>query len=152
MANKQRPPVSGPAPERPTDDPSDLESEGTDEASIDEGGPDDDDDDDDADAEGSGSRSNRVLRFARRMMDRRELAEDTKDLLYTVVTTSDKAKTEAVKMVAREVRSYLSELKLKEDLMHLATSYSLEISLSLKPLLPKEDAEAAGAESESPTD
>ena len=90
----------------------------------------------------SGGRSARVLRFARRLMDRRELAEDTRDLLYAVVSTSDKAKTEAVKMVAREVRSYLRELKLKEDLMDLARSHSLEISIHLKPL-PGADGEAA---------
>jgi hypothetical protein len=83
--------------------------------------------------EGEG-RSNRVMRFARRLMDRKELAEDTKDLLWTVVATSDKAKNEAVRVAAREVRNYLSELKLKEDLLELATSHSLEISIHLKPL------------------
>lgn len=77
---------------------------------------------------------NRLLRFARRLMDRREIAEDTRDLLLSLASTSDKAKTEAVKMVAREVRNYLEELKLKEDLRALMTGYSLEISLRLKPL------------------
>jgi SpoVK/Ycf46/Vps4 family AAA+-type ATPase len=77
---------------------------------------------------------NRVVRLARRLMDRKELAEDTKDVLYAVLSTSDKAKTEAVRLAAREVRNYLSELKLKEDLLELATSHSLEISISLKPL------------------
>ena len=43
---------------------------------------------------------NRVVRLARRLMDRRELAEDTKDLLYAVLSTSDKAKTEAVRLAA----------------------------------------------------
>lgn len=84
--------------------------------------------------ETASGRSSRVLRFARRLMDRKELADDTRDLLYTVLNTSDKAKTEAVRLVAREVRSYLKELKLKEDLIKLATSHSLEISLRLKPL------------------
>jgi hypothetical protein len=79
-------------------------------------------------------RSNRVMRFARRLMDRKELAEDTKELLWTVVATSDKAKNEAVRIAAQEVRNYLSELKLKEELLELATSHSLEISISLKPL------------------
>lgn len=84
------------------------------------------------------STADRVLRFARRLLDRRELAEDTKELITAVLTTSDKAKTEAVRMVAREVRNYLSELKLKDDLMDLVRSHSLEISLSmhLKPLAP----------------
>lgn len=78
--------------------------------------------------------SSRVLRFARRLMNRGELAEDTKELLTAVLNTSDKAKTEAVRIVAREVRGYLKELKLKESLMDLATSHSLEISIHLKPL------------------
>lgn len=51
-----------------------------------------------------------------------------------MLSTSDKVKTEAVRMVAREVRNYLSELRLKEDLLELARSHSLEISISLKPL------------------
>jgi hypothetical protein len=84
---------------------------------------------------GPEGRSSRVLKFARRLMDRRELAEDTKELLHTVLNTSDKAKTEAVRLMAREFRSYLKELRLKEDLIRLATSHSLEISISLKPLV-----------------
>lgn len=83
------------------------------------------------------SNRSRVLKFARRLMDRKELAEDTKVLLSAVLSTSDKAKTEAVKLMAREFRSYLKELKLKEDLLDLARSHSLEISIHLKPL-PKE--------------
>ncbi|HHO50674.1 MAG TPA: hypothetical protein ENK18_07305 [Deltaproteobacteria bacterium] len=90
----------------------------------------------------SGGTSARVRRFARRFMDRRELAEDTKELLAAVLNSSDKAKTEAVRMVAREVRTYLSELKLKEDLLDLIRSHSLEISISLKPLAPDEPAPA----------
>ncbi len=88
-------------------------------------------------------RSNRVMRFARRLMDRKELAEDTKDLLWTVMATSDKAKNEAVRIAAKEVRNYLSELKLKEDLLDLATSHSLEISISLKPLAHAVERQAA---------
>jgi hypothetical protein len=80
------------------------------------------------------TRSSRVMRFAKRLMDRRELAEDTKDLLSAVLNTSDKAKTEAVRLVAREVRGYLKELKLKETLVDLVTSHSLEVSIRLKPL------------------
>ncbi len=84
------------------------------------------------------SAADRLMRFARRLLDRRELAEDTKELITAVLTTSDKAKTEAVRMVAREVRNYLTELRLKDDLMELARSHSLEISLSmhLRPLPP----------------
>jgi len=100
-------------------------------------------------------RSNRVMRFARRLMDRKELAEDTKDLLWTVVATSDKAKNEAVRVAAREVRNYLSELKLKDDLLDLATSHSLEISLHLKPLahaVKAAEAAAAVDPAEAPAD
>lgn len=93
---------------------------------------------------------NRVVRLARRLMDRRELAEDTKDLLYAVLSTSDKAKTEAVRLTAREVRNYLSELKLKEDLLDLMTSHSLEISVSLKPLAERMAAPSAPAEPAAP--
>ena len=93
-----------------------------------------------------GRASNRVLRFARRMMDGPALAEDTKELLAAVLTTSDKAKTEAVRMIAREVRNYLSELRLKEDLMELARSHSLEISISLKPLADAPPPESASEE------
>jgi len=93
---------------------------------------------------------NRVVRLARRLMDRRELAEDTKDLLYAVLSTSDKAKTEAVRLTAREVRNYLSELKLKEDLLDLMTSHSLEISVSLKPLAERMAAPATPAEQPAP--
>jgi hypothetical protein len=39
-------------------------------------------------------------------------------------------------MMAREVRNYLEELKLKEDLLRMMTKHSLEVnvSFSLKPL------------------
>lgn len=86
----------------------------------------------------------RVLRFARKLMDRKELAEDTRELLNAVLDTSDKAKTEAVRLVAREVRNYLKELKLKEDLLRLATEHSLEISIHLKPLPKPPDDEEKG--------
>jgi hypothetical protein len=41
-----------------------------------------------------------------------------------------------VKMLAREVRSYLEALELHKDLHHLFTNYSLEVktSINLKPL------------------
>ncbi len=91
-----------------------------------------------AGAEDESGGSSRVFRFARRLMNRGELAEDTKDLLAAVLNTSDKAKTEAVRLVAREVRGYLKELKLKETLVDLVTSHSLEISVHLKPLPPKD--------------
>ena len=76
----------------------------------------------------------RMFKFAKRLMDPKDLAEDTMGVLSAVWSTSDKAKTEAVRLMAREFRSYLKELRLKEDLLKLATSHSLEISIHLKPL------------------
>ena len=78
----------------------------------------------------------RFYRFAKKLMDRKELAEDTKDLMVAVLSTSDRAKTEMVRMTAREVRNYLDELRLKEELVKLVRSHSLEVkaSFSLKPI------------------
>lgn len=78
----------------------------------------------------------RLRRLAGRLMDRRELAEDTRELFGSVVDMSDKAKTEVVKLVAREARNYLEELRIKEELLDLATSHSLELKLSIQ-LEPK---------------
>lgn len=86
------------------------------------------------DAGEQGGRTSRVLRMARKLMDRKELTQDTRELLVSVLATSDKAKTEAVRMVAREVRNYLEALELKDELLNLITSYSLEVSVRLKPL------------------
>lgn len=89
----------------------------------------------------------RLARLTRRLVERG--GDETRHLLGTVLDGSDRAKTEMVRMMAREVRNYLEALKLKEDLMELATSHSLEIqaSFSLKPLKPKE-----GPEPEPPED
>ena len=61
---------------------------------------------------------------------------EARDLLAAFLETGDKAKTEIVRMVAREVRGYLEALELHKDLHHLLTNYSLEVSASfhLKPL------------------
>lgn len=57
-------------------------------------------------------------------------------MLSALLETGDKAKTEIVRLLAREVRSYLEALELHKDLHHLVTNYSLEVhaSLHLKPL------------------
>lgn len=82
------------------------------------------------DEEGGG----RFSRFTRRLME----PGDGRKVLSAMWETSDRAKTEAVRMVAREVRSYLDALELKEDMLDLVRSHSLEInaSLRLKPLPP----------------
>jgi hypothetical protein len=76
----------------------------------------------------------RIFRFARKLMDRKDLGVDTRELLHSMAVTSDKAKTEAMKLIAREVRSYLDEMHL-EDLIHqVLQSYSVEVSIRLNPL------------------
>ncbi len=42
-----------------------------------------------------------------------------------------RARPEIVRLIAREVRSYLDELGLKEDLRNLMTNYSVEVKASL---------------------
>ncbi len=61
---------------------------------------------------------------------------DTWALLGALLETGDMAKTEMVKMLGREVRTYLEALELHKDLHHIVTHYSLEVqaSVHLKPL------------------
>jgi len=65
---------------------------------------------------------------------------DAKEMLGAILETGDKAKTEIVKLVAREVRVYLEALDLHNDLHQLLSNYSLEVKASfhLKPLQPAE--------------
>jgi hypothetical protein len=84
---------------------------------------------DDDPADPTGNRA-RVLRFARRLLDRRELAEDTKELVSAVLSSSDKAKNEAIRLIARELRPFLREL---------VKDHSIEISVRLKPLKETEE-------------
>lgn len=68
---------------------------------------------------------------------------DAREMLGAVLETGDKAKTEVVRMVAREVRSYLDALEIGEDIRDLLTNYSLEVhaSFHLKPLVAREEGE-----------
>ena len=83
----------------------------------------------------------RLKRLGRRLMSKEDLADDTREILGAMLETSDKAKTEVVKLVAREVRTYLEELKVMDDLKDLMTSHSLElkVSMNLKPLVEASD-------------
>ena len=77
---------------------------------------------------------------------------EDESILGSVLETGDKAKTEIVRMIAKEVRGYLEALELHKDLKHILTNYSLEInaSFSLKELnkegqvLEEESAESDG--------
>lgn len=77
-------------------------------------------------------------------------------LLGAILETGDKAKTEMVRMTAREVRNYLEALELHKDLHHLITNYSLEVhaSINLKPLgegAPPPPSASAGFKSKGPS-
>ena len=82
--------------------------------------------------EGAPHTSGRLGRLGRRLLDR---GDDVKELAGVLLDGGDRVKTEAVRMVAREVRTYLDELKL----MELVRSHSLEVhaSFHLKPLAPE---------------
>jgi hypothetical protein len=92
----------------------------------------------------------RLRRFARRLLDRKELADDTRELLAGVLATSDKAKSEFVRMMGREVGHYLDGLNLKNDLLDIATNYKLEVhaTFHLSPVASGSD-EPARSTSES---
>ena len=79
----------------------------------------------------------------------RRFVEDAKgkDLLHAVLDSSDKVKTEAVRQVGREVRTYLEGLGLDDAVLYLLTNYSLEVNASLR-LKPIGDAIRGEKESE----
>lgn len=72
----------------------------------------------------------------------RSILGDAKEVFGAVLEGSDKAKTEVVRAVAREVRHYLEELGLKDDVKNLLTNYSFEIhaSVNLRRLADAEKA------------
>jgi hypothetical protein len=61
---------------------------------------------------------------------------DPKEMLSSLLQLSDKARTETVRLVAKEFRGYLDALEIKEDLHDFMTSYSVEVKASfrLKPV------------------
>lgn len=99
---------------------------------------------------GTDEEESRFRRLARKLMDRRELADDTRDLMTSFLATSDKAKSDLIRMAGREVRHYIDGLNLKQDLLDIATNYKLEIhaSVHLSPIAealadPPEDDEGS---------
>ena len=95
------------------------------------------------------SPAGRLGRLGRRLMgeegEGRPFRVDAREVLQSVLEGSDKAKSEIVRVVAREVRSYFEELGLKDDLHHLLTNYAFEIraSLNLRKLTEVEKGESA---------
>lgn len=81
-------------------------------------------------------RGSRFRRIGRRILgepteDGRTILGDAKEVFGAVLEGSDRAKSEVVRAVAREVRNYLEELGLKDDIQHLMTNYSLEVHASI---------------------
>lgn len=67
------------------------------------------------------------------------LSMDTaREALGAIIETGDRAKTEIVRLVAREVRSYLEALELKEYIGDLLENYSIEVNATFR-LKPNED-------------
>jgi hypothetical protein len=119
--------------------------------------------DDDGHERGDGERprerhEGRLRDFARRILAERASREPgdpdleregyvplevARDAMASILETGDRAKTEAVRLVAREVRHYLDELQLLEGLEHMLRNYSLEVhaTLSLEPKAEREDDE-----------
>ncbi len=88
--------------------------------------------------EGGRSPEPRLRDIARRFLsdDPDRPGINPRDVLGAVIDGGDKAKSEVVRLVAREVRAYLEGMGLDEDIRHLMTNYSLDVhaSFSLKPL------------------
>ncbi len=90
----------------------------------------------------------RLRKFAKKLFGDQEEGSDARDILGAVWETGDKAKSEVVRLVAREVRGYLEALELHKDVQSLLTNYSLEVNASfhLKPLVENESAEEKQSE------
>jgi len=88
--------------------------------------------------EEEGRPSSRLRRLGRKLLgeERVEGRFSAREVVDAVLEGGDKAKTEVVRVIAREVRAYLEELGLREVL----TNYSLEVraSINLRKLSEEE--------------
>ena len=108
-------------------------------------------------------------KFAKKILSDEEgkTTVDPKEMLSSILQLSDKARTETVRLLAREFRGYLEALEIKDDVHDLLTSYSVEVNASfrLKPVkkssssingsindLTKESPDGVGEESEDPSE
>jgi hypothetical protein len=84
----------------------------------------------------------RFRRLGRRILgdldEGKPIRLEAREALGAILEGGDRVKTELVRAIAREVRAYIEEFGLKEDLHSLLTNYSLEFhaSFSLKRLSP----------------
>lgn len=79
-------------------------------------------------------------RFAKKILpEDGEGSRDAKEILSSLLQLSDKARTETIRMIAKEFRGYFDALEIKEDLHDFMTSYSVEVKASfrLKPVSKK---------------
>ena len=78
----------------------------------------------------------RLKNVARRLLED-ETTVSAKELIGAFVSSSDKAKTELVRAVGREVRAYLEGLGTTDLMETLVNDYELEVSAKfrLKPLI-----------------
>ncbi len=80
-------------------------------------------------------------KFAKKILhdDEGNAPIDPKEMLSSILQLSDKARTETVRLVAKEFRGYLDALEIKDDLHDFMTSYSVEVKASfrLKPVNEK---------------
>ncbi len=92
--------------------------------------------DDPHEDEGPEGPRKRIRGAARRLLEDPPTLDEAKELLGTVLDGSDRARSELVRMVGREVRTYLEGLGLEDGLKHVAENYSVEVnaSLRLKPI------------------
>ena len=85
-----------------------------------------------------GPKEPRLRDIAKRLLSDEEdrIGVSPREVLGAVIDGGDKAKSEVVRMVAREVRTYLEGLGLHDDIRHVMTNYSLDVQASfrLKPL------------------
>ncbi len=83
----------------------------------------------------------RIRGVAKRLLDEPVGIEEAKELIGSVLDGSDRARSEIVRLVGREVRTYLDGLGIQDDLKHVVENYSLEVkaSVHLKPLLQDDE-------------
>ena len=91
-------------------------------------------------------------KFAKKILsdDEGNTTVDPKEMLSSLLQLSDKARTETVRLLAKEFRGYLEALEIKDDVHDLLTSYSVEVKASfrLKPVKKKDSHDELSEEPE----
>lgn len=105
----------------------------------------------DGERRGRGERKGGFRDMARRILSDRDGAQkdpQIREAFISLLETGNQARTELMRFMAREMRGYLTELRVGEGLHHLLTNYSLEVhaSFHLKPLADAMKAENSRAE------